>query len=50
MAKTVDLHLATEMRHIHRFCNMDSDIIALIYVVDALNANGGINNNFVDLV
>ncbi|CAI9716288.1 Hypothetical predicted protein [Octopus vulgaris] len=38
------------MRHVYMHCNMGSDVITPVELVDALNANGGVSNTVAELV
>ena len=46
----IDAHFSMAMHHVLMYCNMGSDVITPIELVDALNANGGVNNTVADLV
>ena len=47
---SIDAHFATAMRHIHCYCDMGADVVTPIKIVDALNANGGVNNTIAEIV
>ncbi|CAI9723444.1 Hypothetical predicted protein [Octopus vulgaris] len=46
----IDAHFATAMRHVYMHCNMGSDVITPVELVDSLNANGGVSNTVAELV
>ena len=41
---SIDAHFAMAMRHVHRYCNMGHDVVTSAELIQALHANGGVNN------
>jgi hypothetical protein len=46
----IDGHFATALRQIMLFCNMGNDVVTPAQIVQALWANGGVNNCVAELV
>mmetsp|Transcript_50118 Transcript_50118/g.60491 ORF Transcript_50118/g.60491 Transcript_50118/m.60491 type:complete len:344 (-) Transcript_50118:695-1726(-) len=46
----IDAHFATAMKHVHRCCAMGHDVVTSTKLVQALKANGGVNNSVSEMV
>ena len=47
---SIDAHFATAMRHVHRYCNMGHDVVTSAELIQALRANGGVNNSVAEMI
>ncbi len=47
---SIDAHFSTAMRHVHRYCSMGNDVITSAQLVNALKANGGVANSYVEMI